>query len=454
MTIKNILRSTVVIALTAFFLTSCIETDKTTGSSLIPSDHILKVNTIGFDLPVQMKLSDSLQTVYSGALIIGSNKDPDLGTMQASAAFQFIPASSKHDFGESPLATSFKMYITVENKTFFREEDRFIPQNFNVYRLTKDLDSTVKYNNSLTDSDYLPQPLNSSGNVFFGGDTLVMDISLDYAQELVTATEEERDSLALFHKKFKGLYMTASTQPGSLEGGRINSLSPSSIYFLMTYRHLDSKNNIDKDSLIAYYVIDEGIHINRFEHSSKNLESTNPQDQIFMEGFAGVKPFIDFNQVKNNITDWAVQNNTDLNKFIIAKAEIRLPFEYPIDYIELNYYPSQLFICTRESLGSSVNKTIMYDPIADLSYLASNGSINRSLKYYSLDITSYLQKVLKGEYTGRSLEGYIAPVFESSDYYTGATSYYIQTALYSKATLNGNGAANHPRLLLTYSIMP
>jgi len=452
MIIKNILRSTAALSLTTLFLISCIETDKTTGSSLVPDDQILKVHTVGFDLPVQMKLSDSLQTSYSGALVIGSNKDSQLGTMQASAAFQFMPALSGHDFGENPVAQSFKMYITVDSKSFFRDEDQFIPQNIYVYELTKELDSTVAYNNSITDSDFLPQPLNKGGNVFFGGDTLVIDISLDYAQELVSATQDERDSISIFLKKFKGLYMTSPPQPGSLEGGRINSLAPSSIYFLMKYRHVDTENSIDKDSLIAYYVYDESPHVNRFEHSSKYLENTNPQDQIFMEGLAGIKPYIDFNEVKTSITNWATQNNTDLNKLIITKAEIRLPFEYPQDYLQLNYYPSQVFICTRtDSTGIT---TINYDPLDDISYYTSNGLINRSFKYYSLDISSYLQKVLQNKLTGRSLQAYIAPIVQTSDYYTGVSYYYFQNTAYSKAILNGNGAINHPRLILSYSIMP
>lgn len=452
MIFKNTLRSIATFSLITLFITSCIETDKTTGSALVPSDHILKVNTVAFDLPVQMKLSDSLQTVYAGALVIGSYKDSDFGTMQASTAFQFIPSTPKLDFGESPIAKSFKMYMTIEGKTYFNEADKIIPQNFNVYKLVKDLDSTVGYNNSITDLYYSPKPLNLGGNVFFGGDTLVMDLSLDYAQELLKATKEERDSLPIFQKKFKGLYINSSTKPGSLEGGRINFTAPSNIYFLMTYRHVDSKKKIDKDSVILYYVLDNGMHINRFDHSSKFLESKNPQSKIFIEGFAGIKPYIDFNEVKTSITNWATQNKTDISKLVIAKAEVRLPFEYPEDYTRLNYYPSQVFLCTRrDSIG---RKTIIYEPIEDVSYYASNGSINRSLKYYSLDISTYLQKVLKGKYTGSSLQTYVAPIFESSDYYSGATSYYIQTTLYSKAILNGNGALNHPKLVLTYTIMP
>lgn len=353
---------------------------------------------------------------------------------------------------EAPLAKSFKMHLTIENKTFFREEDRYLPQNINVYRLTKDLDSTTAYNNSIKDADFLPQPLSLGGNVFFGKDTMVIEISLGYAQELITAEKGERDSLALFLKKFKGLYMTASGQPGSLEGGRINSFTPNSLYFIMTYRHKDSKKNIDKDSTISYFIPNDGPHVNRFNHSSKYLEETNPQTQIFLEGFAGIKPYIDFNQVKNSVSNWATQNNIDISKLIIAKAEIRLPFEYPQDFTRLNYYPTQLFLCTRKDRAN--NKPITYEPIADISYNAFNGSINRSLKYYSLNISSYLQKVIRGDYTGLDLQGYVAPIFENSDSQTGVSYFYIQNNLYSKAILNGNGVANHPRLILTYSVMP
>jgi hypothetical protein len=453
MTIRNIFRSSAAIIFSTI-ITSCIETDKTTGSGLIPGDHLLKVKSVEFDLPVQMKLSDSLQTIFSGSLVVGSYKDPDLGLVEASSAFQVIPSFSSGNFGDNPVAKSLKMYVLVGDKSFFYERDQYVPQNFYVYKLTKDLDSTVSYNNSITDSDYEPSQINLGGSMYFGGDSLVMDISLNYAQELLSANQLERDSLAHFLKKFKGLYMKSDPLPGSLEGGRFNIINPLDIYFIMEYRHVDASNNIDKDSIITYYVSDSYPYVNRFTHSSGSLASSNPQNKLYIEGFAGLKPYIDFKEVKASIESWAALNNTDPAKIVIAKAEMRMTFEYPEDYTRFTYYPSQLFLCTREERGTGDKKTIIYDPLEDISYYETNGSINRSLLYYSLDISSYLQRVLQGKHTGKSLETYLFPILKQSDYYSGAVYYYVQNTLYGKAVLNGRGVTRKPKLVLTYTVMP
>lgn len=450
MTIKNILRSVAVVLLAASITSSCIEKDNSTGASLLPGDHIISLEKEIFDLPVQMKLSDSMQTGYTSYLTIGSINDADLGLVQASTAIPIRPTSLELSYGDNPQVKSFKAYITVDDKTFFKDEDAYIPQNFRVHKLLKYIDSTVNYSNSLTESDYDPASLETSGNVFFGGDSLVIELSHQYAQELLSANQEERDSVELFQKRFNGLYISADPQPENIHGGRINLITPSNIYFLLTYRHIDAANSIDKDSTISYMVDESGPNLNRFQHQSATLENNNPQDKIFMEGLAGLKPYIDFTQIKNNMTVWAAQNSIDLSRLIISKAEIQLPFEYPDNYKDLHYYPTQIFINTR----TDVSGRVIYDPIADISLVTNNGYINRSLKHYSLDISSYLQKILSGEYTGKQSEAYVAPIFQTSDYYSGAVYYYLQNYLYSKAILNGNGSERNPKLILTYAILP
>ncbi len=454
MTIKNFYRSLAAILFSAAFLTSCIDSDKQTGSSLLPGDHIINVTSEIFDLPVQMKMSDSLQSVFTGALIVGSYKDPDFGTVETSTAFQLIPTNPSMEFGDNPEAISFRMYMSIPNKTFFYDEDQFVPQNFYVHELIKDLDSSVVYNNSLDESFYSPQPLNTSGNVYFGGDSLIIDLSLEYAQKFLSASLSESDSTHLFIKRYKGLYMTTDPLPGSLTGGRINILEPTNIYFMMKYRYRDYENNIDKDTLITYYVSDMTMSVNKYKHSSEHLEHPAPQDLIYLEGLAGIKPYIDFNQVKERIEQWANNTNTDLSRIIIAKAEIRFPFEYPDDFTRLNHYPSQLFLFTRVNDATGNDPTIIYNPLDDLGFYDSNGAINRSLKHYSMDISTYLQRVLDGRFTGKSLQTYVAPVMRTTDYYSGEVNYYIQNIQYSKAVFNGNGAPRNPVLVLTYALMP
>ncbi len=453
MTIRNIIRSTAAIFLITL-VTSCIDTDKTTGAGLLPDNHILKIKSYGFDLPVQMKMSDSLQTIFSGSVVVGAYKDPDLGLVEASSAFQIIPSGDSLTFGSNPVPKSFKMYVSVGDKSYFYEKDQFVPQNFRIYTLTKDLDSTVAYNNSVDQSYFNPVQINLGGSTFFGGDSLVMDLSLDYARQILSATKEETDSTNLFVKRFKGLYMSVDALPGSLTGGRFNIIDPLDIFFTIEYRHTDAANSIDKDSTIYFYVSNSRPYVNRFKHSSQNLVSSDPQNRIYVEGLAGIKPYINFTDVKNQISSWAQWNNIDISKLVIAKAEIRLPYEQPEDFTRMLYFPSQLFLSTREMNGTTANSIKIYDPLDDISYFESNGAINRSLMYYSIDISAYLQKVLQGKITGESLEAYIAPILQQSDYYTGAVYYYVQNILYGKAVLNGKGMARNPKLILTYTVMP
>ena len=156
--------------------------------------------------------------------------------------------------------------------------------------------------------------------------------------------------------------------------------------------------------------------------------------------------------VKTDILNWAQQNNIDYSKVVVAKAEIRLPYENPTDFTRLNYYPSQLFLATRET--SDKDHLVLYEPVKDLSVYETNGTINRSLLYYSLDVSSYVQRMMQGKITGSTLQTWVTPVMQTSDFYSGVTTFYVQNLLYGKAILNGPAAARKPKLILTYAVMP
>lgn len=455
MTFGNFLRSSAFLMLIVLFTQSCIETDNTTGSGLLPGEYILDVNTTSIDLPVQMKLSDSLHTIHSGSLLFGSYKDPDFGQMTSSCAFQFIPTTQGLSYGDNPEPKSLKLYISLSDKNYFYEEEEFIPQNIRVHKLLTTLDSTFSYNNSLTRSQISQNSLEISGNVYFGGDSLVIELSEDFAKELLSAGEEERDSIPLFVKQIKGLYITVDPQPGAILGGRINITTPEQIYMTLTYRHRDESEGIDKDSTISYYTSDELYSLNIFDHSSSNLETDNASDKLFVEGLAGIKPYIDFRQVKDSIINWASSVNIqNPENIVIIKAEIQLPFEYPEDFTRLKYYPSQMFLCTQNSSDTSEHTTYLYEPLYDISYTQSNGEINRSLRLYSFDISSYLTGVIHGDYSENYLKTYVAPIYQVSDYYSSSVYYYFQNTLYSKAILNGTNSHRRPKLVLTYTTIP
>jgi hypothetical protein len=398
-----------------------------------------------------MKMADSLQSIYSGYLVVGAFKDPDLGNTSTGAAFQIVPAINDNDFGSNPVPSLLKISMKVGQSLVLDSNNGNIPQNIYLYTLKKDLDSTTVYNNSITLDDINPVPINTGGTVFFGGDSIVMNLSLDFASELLSATADERDSSDIFVKRFKGLYMATEPLPGAINGGRFNIVNPTEVFMQMNYRHVDQTNNIDKDSTLFYYVSSSRPYMNVFKHSSNQLESSNPQGKVYIEGLAGIKPFIDFAQVKTTFENWAASNNFDISQVVIARAELRLPYEFPSNYLTMGQFPSQLFLATKE-VSSSFDLPF-YQPVSDI-YIQSTGLNNRSQFYYTMDISAFLQKVLKGSLTGDGLKAWITPVASETNSYTGDISYYVDNLVYCKATLNGNNDTRRPQIILTYAIIP
>ena len=277
----------------ALLTASCIDSNKTTGSGLLPEDHVLRVRSASFDLPVQLKISDSIQTIFPESLVVGSYRDSDFGFVEASAAFQFQLSRDSLSFGANPIPKSFKMYISVADRSYLYEKDSYIPQNFKVYILNKVIDSTIAYNNSIKTEDYNPAHINLGGSTYFGGDTLTLELSLEYARQILSATKEELEDSKLFTERFKGLYLAVDPQPDALTGGRFNIIDPNDIFFTIEYTHTDVSKSIDKDSTIYLYVPSSKPYTNSFKHSSQDLASTDPQDKLFIEGLAGLKPYID-----------------------------------------------------------------------------------------------------------------------------------------------------------------
>lgn len=449
---RAFLSASVLTLLIAITLTSCIDTDKRLGSHFVPDDYDLKLEVSSFDLPVKMKMADSLQTIYSGAVVVGSNRDADLGLIEASSAFQIIPGVTENSFGDNPEPNYLKLGIAVDSKIVMESKYASIPQNIYIYKILTDLDSLKAYNNSLSAQDIDPVPINE--NTFYtGGDSISCRLSLDYARELLSATQLERDSLTHFFKRFKGLCISTDPQPGSLEGGRFNIITPNDITILMSYKHKESAKSIDKDSILYYYVSESGPNINLYKHSTKSMESDQITDNIYLEGLAGIKPFIDFAEVKSMLNNWATSRSIDIKKLVLAKAELSFPFEMPQDYQILSQFPQKIFLTKRETPAASSKK--VYQPLTDIYMESADGGINRSNLTYNMDVTTYLQSVIKGEYiSDTDLHTWVSPILTQSNYYTGAVTYFVENVTYYKAKLNGAAMARSPKLTITYAVLP
>ncbi len=434
-----------------FAAVSCINIDKSLGSGLVPSDYDLTLKTSEFSLPLEMKMADSLQTVYSGYIIFGSYKDPLFGNVSSSSVFSLEPSVTDNDFGDNPVVNSLKLYIAVSSQTIINQSESSIPQNVYIYRLLNDIDTLKPYNSSYSMADVDPVPINEN-TVYLGGDSIVCNIKTSFANELLSATQEERDSVDLFLKRFKGFYITTNPLPGSLSGGRFNLISASDVYMLINYRHVSAADNIDKDSIISYYTNTDRPYINVFKHSSQSFATNLPTQKLYVEGLAGIKPYIDFTKVKTNFDEWAANEGIDLKRVVISKAEIVMPYEFPTDYTTMNQYPSTLFLTTR--VLDTATHLRYYQPIADMNIDGSDGAINRVTFEYRMNVTTYIQKLINETHTDPYyLKAWIFPVFSKTNSYTSSTSYYVENTAYYRAVLNGNLATRAPKLILTYSLL-
>lgn len=445
-------RSVAALLVSSAITISCINVDKTVGDILIPTDHDLAVSTASVDIPIQMKMTDSLQSIFPDYLVAGSYNDPDLGQTISKAAFQVIPYVTENDFGDNPQPVYLRMEIGVDKALCLIRGEESIPQNIYLYALNKDIDSTTLYSNSFGRDDYGSTPLNIGTAVYTGGDSINIEINLNYAKELLSATKEERDSVSMFVKRFKGFVIATDPVPNGINGGRFNMIEPGSVYMKMKYRHISASDNIDKDSILLYHILStKCFYTNLFSHGSKTLETTTPKEKILIEGMGGIKPYINFKDVRTEFLAWAQKNNLDLNKVLIAKAELILPYEFPNDYTVMEQFPASVYLAYKYYAEDYKSK--MFYPIKDI-YTVGAGSLNRSLFQYSMDISTFLQHVLNNTLEEEKWHTWITPITQVSNSYTGSVTYYVDNQIYSKATINGGLNTRKPKINITYSVLP
>ncbi len=445
-------RSVAALLVSSAITISCINIDKTVGDILIPTDHELTVSTASVEIPIQMKMIDSLQSIFPDYLIIGAYNDSDFGQTTCNTAFQVIPYVTENDFGDNPQPIYLRMEIGVDKTLCLKQGEESIPQNIYLYALNKDIDSTTLYNNSFSRSDYGTKPLNIGTAVYTGGDSINIEVDLDYARQLLSASKDERDSVSIFVQRFKGFFISTDPVPNGINGGRFNMIEPSSVYLNMKYHHVSAADDIDQDSTVLYYISTSScFYTNIFSHDSKALETTAPKEKVLMEGMGGVKPFINFKDVRTEFLSWAQEKNIDLKKVLIAKAELVLPYEFPNDYTVMEQFPSSIYLAYRYYAEDYKSK--LYYPIDDI-YSVGAGTLNRSLFYYSLDISTFLQHVLNNTLEDEEWYTWITPITQVSNSYTGSVTYYVDNQIYSKATINGASSTRRPKINITYSVLP
>lgn len=438
---------------TLFIASSCITKDYSLGSTFIPTDQQIHLRTVEFDIPVELRMADSLQTSSSGIMSVGSITSPIFGTTRTAAAVTVTPSTDSTQWGIDPQVE--KAYLSLSlNATQTLEDDQdFILQNIYVHKLTSPLDSTDYFNNCVGEDDYDPVPISDGCAVYDGSDNFLIPLKDEFVEELFKFTMNQLDSIDYFVKHFFGIYIKCDDVEEGTYGGRINDFSTSDSFISLTFRYTDT-DGLRRSKSVTF---DLGKYwaVNSVTSGSKGLVTKDAQDAIYTEGYSGIKPVIPAKSIKKMLEKWITDNNLNKSKLLVARACFEFPFEYTGYGDDYGNYPSNLFPC-RRMWTTSGKKYLYYNPnteIEDSSF--DHGDINRSLFFYRPDAGIYIQKLIGSEASAldSTYDIWIMPTVTYVDQTTNQTYYFVDYSSYYQAVLNGTKAARHPVMKLTYAVI-
>ncbi|MDR3235207.1 MAG: DUF4270 domain-containing protein [Prevotellaceae bacterium] len=434
-------------------LHACVEVDNTLGLDYVPDDQLFDVQQKEFRIPLYTATMDSVvtSTVAYGAVGFVNN-NPPFGTFTAGAVFRILPYDITFTYPEHAQADSATLTLVVYANT--KVGNDAVAQPLALHRLTRSLQySTSYYNNSLKSGDYgsvLSQPY-----VYRGEDTINLRIDPAYAQELIAFLSDSTQTTTdtMFLDTFKGLYLAAdtSTAAGAAPCGQINYIDWASVRLTVHYKTADT-------TATEYYDVESSTaNFNVFTHGSAPLANAAyplpaPAGSVYLEGLAGVKPYIDFAAVKDTLTQWMQREAIDTSQFAIHKAELLLYIDYPQTSLDL--LPDLLTLAYKDDSQDTVS---VYTYLTDTFLGIFDGALNRSLQQYSFNITYYTQGLfLHTDDTERTPhQFYICPLHKSYDDY-GSLVVMLERTQYYAGILKGQDGNGVPsvKFKLTYTKLP
>ncbi len=422
----------ILIGAVALGAASCVYVDETLGSSLIPANQKYDVAMAEFTLSnIRMGYSDSLSAYSDTRITIGAVRDEVYGLTTRSSAFTLVPLVDTVDVGLDPVPVQFH-FAAVRDTTSIPASNQYgILQNVNVYELKHVLDSSYLYMwDDRYESFYNPTPISKGAPFYDGGDTLSFDFSDEFAAKMIAVFYEDPDiqmDLDAYVEKMPGIYLTVDPPVGN--GGRINMfdtpLEYDEDYYYVTgcYAELKLKTRyaegeeLRDTSFIFMFgadslAVDANFYaFNIVTHETKTdlfvpdeAGFVEAEDLIYLESGGGLKPVFSALELKNLVLDEISQKGLTAEDVVINKATLIMPYVEPDNYDDYYLMPDMLSPTCKLFYDSSEiykedGEEIRYVYYANLTDASvddeDQGDINRSLGYYSPDITHHVQAILQ-----------------------------------------------------------
>lgn len=456
MQFKAFFRYLILPAAASLLTYSCITVDKTLGDSNVSNDYLMQVGTAKFHLPLQTKIADSLQALNASYGYFGAVRTKEFGLANFTCATNFSPVYTGMNLGKDAVVKKIYISMLLSGNSITDKSQEGITQNVHVYRMNKYVDTTDKYNNMVTSSDYIHTQINTGSTIYTGTDSLTIYLDKNFGTEILKATDEQLDSTTKFVKAYKGLYFTCDPPAAGAYGGRVNkfAVSTSYLYIIMNFQPTWKSGLARKDTTLIFAL---GVDYaqNESTYQSKALESVTPQQYIDIEGMGGLKPYIDPLVLKDTLDNWVAKMGYDKKRILISRATYYLPYELPTDESRItNYYQQYLYPCNKVADTTSY----YYYPLSDV-YSTSNtaGTINRSLYYYSGQMSSTLQKIINADRStiasDKKYKMWLMPIVSTTSSYSSSTTFSLDATTYSIGQINGPANTNYPYIEIVYAVL-
>jgi hypothetical protein len=156
---------------------------------MIPKNDDLSIYSAEINMPLELKQADSIQGLSTEYAITGAFRYPETGTTLFGFAGNIAPTSTSLDTGKDSYVKSIYISIPLSHSVILNDNQEGITQDFNVYRLKKEIDSSTLYNNSIKEDMYEHTPVNTSVGTYAGEDSIKIFLDKSLGEELLTATQ-------------------------------------------------------------------------------------------------------------------------------------------------------------------------------------------------------------------------------------------------------------------------
>jgi len=479
-----------------FTIGACTKIDDRLGAGLVPKNQQMQImiNTPSGDgVMTLLYKRDSIPSSRTGYAWLGQTTDAVFGRRTASAVLQFLPSSwgyDYHGYGLDPIVDSAVIFTALSAV----KGDTTQVQRFDVWDIAGTQEAlrrdTTYYANFPIDK-YKGRKLFSFSHK--GRRNVVSRLmptaeGKKYLDSIVHIKWDDYLSDSLFHLKFQGLYITPAEDSPAAAAIYGNSLASSGLMlYVRNHDTIDrtaiydtmvtafSFRDTDQASSSAYY--DDGVswpnvsvNMSAFDYTgstlgglqaqTKNftdtLATSTPLSKVYVQSGGGVGTYIRFtDEMIAELRDLRTSVGVDGKDLAINRAALRIwldtaPGEATPSTEAMDASISRLgSYLLPQSLGGIPDYQYVYEAYLQQttsSYtLPYGGYLNRSNGYYDLDVTSYVQQLMKIK------EGDPSYMYTHPAFYLAPDAYNIFGT--GQTILKGTGSDHPVSVMVTYTII-